>query len=181
MFRGFDFDFDLAYDSFLGSWSAGQERARQDLDFLIILAKGEGGFPSQRGMGLCYCSSRSMNASEMNEHSRAPLFLKLYCWLFAISFAVLCASGWTLAHLVAKSLEDLSRIPPALTHFIIYHEWWLCVAPIPILAICTILSTRKNLPSSSVLLFTGFVFFLQTMVIALLALALALPYIPLYL
>ena len=107
------------------------------------------------------------------------LYLKLYCWLFAISFAALCASGWALSELVWLSLEGQGRIPPAVTQILIYPHWWIWVLPIPALLICAMLSARKSLSIETVLLFTGSVFLLEILIAASLAFALALPFIPL--
>lgn len=104
--------------------------------------------------------------------------MKTFLWLLNLALAVLCLTGWVLAELVQRSLKDLHDAGPYFTQLVIQPHWWLIVAPTPWVLWAVYLSVRKEILVSQTLQFAGALALFATLIACVLAIALALPFIP---
>jgi hypothetical protein len=102
--------------------------------------------------------------------------MKAFLWLLTLALIVLCLTGWALSELVEQSMRD--RSAPGFTGLMILPHGWLFLAPLPWVVYAGVLSFRRELRPPEVLVFAGTIVLFAVLLGCALALALALPYIP---
>ena len=106
--------------------------------------------------------------------------MKAFIWLLTVALVVVCLTAWVMSGLVELSLQELGVPAPNITHLIIHPHWWLFAAPFPWIVYACLLTARRELTSASVFIFAGALTLFGAILVSALALALALPYIPLH-
>lgn len=104
--------------------------------------------------------------------------MKVFLWLLTFALILVSLTGWVLSGLVEGSMQDMQLIVPYFTRLVILPHGWLLAAPLPWVLYAGVLTFRRELTPSAVLLFAGTLCLFAALLVCALTLALSLPYIP---
>lgn len=106
--------------------------------------------------------------------------MKTFLWLLTFALIVVCLTGWVMSELIEHSLRDLGDriIIPYFTGLIVLPHGWVLFVPLPWAVAAAVLTCRRQVTPSSVLLFAGTLIVAAALLVCVLALAFMLPYLP---
>ena len=106
--------------------------------------------------------------------------MKAFPWLLSAAFAVVCFACWVMSSLALRSLEDTHRVfLPAVTVLVIRPNGWILACPLPWLIYSLVLTMRREVTASAVLLFAGTLFLAAAVMVCAVVIASVIPFITL--
>jgi len=123
-------------------------------------------------------SPQAVNAPDGNiKVCAAPsLGMRVYPWLLVLALVPVCFTWRMLSHLISDSTTD--RELPYLTRLVFHFDSWVMLSPLFWATYAALLSFRKKVTPGSLFMFTGLWLLAMTVLLCALALASALPWIP---
>jgi hypothetical protein len=103
--------------------------------------------------------------------------MKIFLWLMTLAFTVVCLGAWAVSEVILRYLGEIPL--PGLTVWLLNPNWWLLVCPMPWIIYAVVLSWRRPVMLEHVLIFCGTQVLAAAILVSLVTLACALPWLPL--